>query len=167
MKARMKKYILFVLMAMLLLCSACTPPMFYFSYDCYRDRVVKIELIEYDDPDIGKRPFRFFWDKKDDRDFQQEYCTVIETLPEEDIDAFLFEFDQEYTKHTAEKNAPSGQGVRITLANDRFFVCTWKEYKIYACFYDKNGKPTETGFGFSPKVYLVISANYFQTKIEQ
>lgn len=150
--------------------SGCTAPEFTFSYEYCIDRVVAVELINYEDANAGEKTFRLFFSKiEDERAFDFSCCTVIETLPEEQIDPFLYECDGTYGDSTTKLNAPQGQGVRFVLANGSFMVFSWTKYEgeiiDYVCHYDKDGNPTEAASSIGCS-FMLRAANYFNTKIE-
>ncbi len=150
--------------------SGCTPSEFIFSYEYHRDRVVAVELINYEDPNVGEKPFRLLFSKvEDDCVFDFSCCTVIETLPEEQIEPFLFECSGTYYDSTTKLNAPQGQGIRIVLANGSFMVLSWTKYEgetvDYVCGYDKDGNPLNTASSVGNS-FMLTAANNFNTKIE-
>jgi len=177
----MKKFFYYLIVSVMIVWSlsfstgAVDPAWYGFSYEYYIDRVVAVELIYYDNDDVGKVP-SFSCDHAVLKPFDFSKMTVLETLTEGKIPEMLKDLSDVPTfTLDCNEDSPSGQGFRLILADGSFTVFTWG-YKI------KDGETIEYGYTgsysadgvaedwptriFVPSYFMVVAGNYFETEIK-
>ena len=154
-----------------------------YDYELNKDRVVKIDLIDYT-PEATT--LRDLWDRAitcyEYKPFDQSKVVVKEELPNEEIDAFLYElsvkevYQVDQKKFTSGSNTPYGRSVRISyndgtfdLISYGFFYKEEDSYKKKLCdsYYTKflaNGEIISIEI-IGYEWYALVAANYFDTKI--
>ncbi|MBE5737776.1 MAG: hypothetical protein E7348_05185 [Clostridiales bacterium] len=155
-----------------------------YDYELNKDRVVKIDLIDYT-PEVTE-----WWDRwgvgaipdYEYKPFDQSKVVVKEELPEEEIDAFLYElsakdvYQIDQKDSTSECNTPYGRCVRISYNDGTFDLISYGFFyreedsyktKLYDSHYTKflaDGEIVsieDIGYNW----YALVAANYFDTKI--
>ena len=173
MKKSLKKVsLLGIVIAVLFAFGGCTPPTFYFKKP-EGVEVEKIQLIEYNNPNVLEQEYYIFLIKKhNDENFDESKCTVLEELSGESFESFVAEVAQEnVSMWNASKCGPLGQGIRIIYSDGSFFVITWEKdldsvyhFNGFSSYYKKDGSDGELD-SVDPLYYMIIAANYFDTKI--
>lgn len=154
-----------------------------YDYALNKDRVVKIDLIDYtpqvtvwsDMLSIGIPDYEY-------KPFDQSKVVVKEELPNEEIDAFLRDFSakevyqEDQKKFTSESNTPYGRSVRISYNDGTFDLISYGFFykeedsyktKLYDLHYTKflaDGEIVSIEV-ISYSWYALVAANYFDTKI--
>ena len=125
----MKKWTLLVFLTLIccLLC-ACDPGTFHINQETLKERVVSVELIQYENPDQNHFaswvPNHF----DDLVPFVVENATVLETLPAEKVDEFLEAFSQTDILHTYYAyDSPKDVCLRLNYENGDFLI-VWANY---------------------------------------
>lgn len=102
----MKKLVLAIVLIMSIVgLTACDPTTGRFKYDELKDRIISIQLIEYDNPSVKELPesvelpiISCSWSRKPDpietQPFDFTKVKALETLSEDKIDAFLQELSK-------------------------------------------------------------------------
>lgn len=173
MKYTLKKFVLLVFLAILFIISGCTPHMFYYG-KLENLEIKKIQLIEYKNPNVLEQEYSGFFisykAKYEFEDFDQSKCTVLEELNEEDFEEFNTDMEGAVEAHLAYKRGHNGQGLRIIYSDGSFFVFTWEYLNSVNAdglvgYYGENGKCQGDLEDIDPISYMIIAANYFETKI--
>ena len=155
-----------------------------YDYETYKDQVVSIDLIDYTPENVQYRYSR--WDhisKFIYEPFEWEHVTVVESLPQEQVQDFLYElsFDTVYMNKQEERTVnltnPCGRGARITYQDGTFHTITYCESSYYdengyeylvetMCFtyYNQKGEVAESWF-LGGEWYAFVMANYFEAKV--
>ena len=174
MRKNIKKIFLIGIIAILFMISGCTPPSFLYTKPENLE-IKKIQLIEYENPNVLEQEYLDFFifhkAKYEFENFDPNKCTVLEELKEEDFQAFntCMEEDEVMKYHLVSKRGHNGRGLRIIYSDESFFVLTWESIDSYyegiVGYYDKNGNRQGDLEEIAPMLYMIISANYFNTKI--
>ena len=142
----------------------CSIPTYRYDYETYKNQVFSVQLIYYDNPDIGIQEYEF-------KSFHADKCEVIEELNPEKIDEFLMDFsEREVAKQKAKTDSPIGYGIRIVYKDGSFFVYTWgsfnEAYNRFLAEYNGDGSVKQKGIWVDHYFYMTVAANYFETKIQ-
>ncbi|MBE5737777.1 MAG: hypothetical protein E7348_05190 [Clostridiales bacterium] len=172
MRKNIKKIFLIGIIAILFMIGGCTPHMFYYG-KLEKLEIKKIQLIEYENPNVLEQEyfgFLFYRAKYEFEDFDQSKCTVLEELNEEDFEEFNTDMEGAVEAHLAYKRGHNGQGLRIIYSDGSFFVFTWEYLNSVNAdglvgYYGENGKCQGDLEDIDPILYMIIAANYFETKI--
>lgn len=159
-----KKQVLFLLLLASLVLFACEPELYKYDYKEVKESVIRVELINYNNPDakmIKREP-----DFSIPFDFNK--MTIIEVLAEDRMDGFLKElsnFDYYYvSKHL---DSPQGLCFRLVYKNGDFDLVCQAEYSAR---FKSNGDVLEIiGSGLGEKNSLKdhfkeLVNKYFNTK---
>ncbi|MBR2647018.1 MAG: hypothetical protein IKD47_05630 [Clostridia bacterium] len=146
----------------------------YTTAKYYEGRVQTIELIEYENTKAKRgNVWTSFFGFNKNPSFDEDKCTVIETLSPEYHEEFVSKFFEVQAFHGKYiSDSPSGQGIRITCKDGSFTVFTWGyvdgKALGHASCYDKKGKwqDMQTGFESLRSVALFVAAQYFETEIK-
>lgn len=173
MRKNLKKIFLIGIVAILFMISGCTPPSFLYTKPENLE-IKKIQLIEYENPNVLEQEysgFLFYRAKYEFENFDPNKCTVLEELNEQDFPSFNTDMEEDRVgaSHKVSKRGHNGQGLRIIYSDESFFVLTWESTDSYnegiVGYYEKNGTPKGDLEDIAPMLYMIIAANYFQTKI--
>jgi YHS domain-containing protein len=159
----MRKKLMLLLLSLAL--SACVPMWHTFNDEEF-ETVIRVELINYDNPDakIIKRnndiilsPFGF------------DKVEIIATLPEERNDAFLKEFASK-SLYYSEKHLDSPQGISLRLIcknGDFMIVSRGRDINSgYSAWFDSYGNVTYFfGSGFDYRTFRDWASRYFDTQL--
>ena len=154
---------------------------YYYTYDyeTYKTQAVSVELMDYIPEKVeygSKRKGKY-------EVFETDKATLVETLPQEEIQDFLYEFSlatvnaylQENT--TSRLSNPCGRIVRITYADGSFHTLSYCEdsYQMngddYVCqieaftYYNANGAVVESRILDGYDWYIFVVSNYFSEKM--
>ena len=155
-----------------------------YDYETYKDQVVSIDLIDYTPENVQYRYSR--WDhiwKFIYEPFEWEHVTVVESLPQEQVQDFLYElsFDTVYMHKQEEMTVnltnPCGRSARITYQDGTFHTISYCSYTyydeneyeyineaFYFTYYNKGGEVIESYILFD-EWYAFVMANYFEAKV--
>ncbi len=176
MKSIFKKFSLFtVILSMLFTIVGCTPYMHYYGPAPAPLEVKAIQLIEYDNPNVQTQEYVINFNAKHAfENFDESKCTVLEELDKENFLEFETDLSEGVGGGNALKRGPIGQGIRIIYSDESFFVSTWGEVEEnsncegFVGDYNADGTPKENScMGVDPMYYMIVAANYFETKISQ
>ena len=156
-----------------------------YDYELNKDRVMSIDLIDYT-PQVTR--FGDHWGKGfPDYEymlFDESKVVVKEQLPNEEIDAFLYELSVKEVYQLDQKkfsdvcNTPYGRCIRISYNDGTFDLISYgffyrregrSWYKFQDSYYTKflsDGKILSIEHIESNNWYMLVFANYFDTKIE-
>lgn len=152
-----------------------------YDYNANIDKTVSVELIYYDNPTVKLMTEDFSMRSKRREatlGFESQRCTVVETLKAERIDSFAKDLGNIIVPLGYQMEAPSGQGIRITYEDGSFWVATWTlvaESSGFQAPYLYIGEFNADGtlryyvgddLNRNESYYMILAANYFNTKIE-
>ena len=162
-----------ILVCVLFVAVACTPPSFRYSKP-EGVEITSIQLIDYDNPNVQSQKKIFLSTYKYEFEkFDEEKCTILEELKAEDFADFEADLVEQYVgKYNCLTCGPIGQGLCIRYSDGTYFVLTWSQLDLYdfevgfvATYYEDGTIKKNTYGGIGPINYMIIAANYFQTKI--
>ena len=135
-----KAFTLFMILALCFSLASCDPGSFEYDYDVMMETVTSVELITYDNPDVKTVSYFLGDDAKYLKDFDFEKMTVVESLPDEELDAFMTALcEKSYFIHWTFLNSPAnGYNLKITYSDESFDIIALSE--DFGCHYDKDGK---------------------------
>lgn len=155
--------------------TACTPARHH--YPDKSNSISAIQLIHYDK--AGAETPKYLLSSiillESVPNFDENKCTVLEELPQECFEEYNADMllAENVWSGVADTKAPYGYGVRFVYDDGSCLVVTWSEYdenSIYAGFagkYDANGKSLQNYIeGMDPLWYMIVAANYFESKIQ-
>lgn len=158
----MKKIIVVLALALVVLSlTACDPAHYNYNHEELKNNVVRVELINYDNPDAKE-----LFEKRDKViAVNLDKIEVVETLSEDKVNDFLLDFSKilflEYWRHS---DSPRGTCVRIVYENGDFEVVSHEV--VYAGRFDSEGNVVEFVGGLSGRNNLINLVNkYFITQI--
>lgn len=143
---------------MLALCftfTACVtdPASYYFDYDELKEKVVTIELINYDNSNA-----KSVKKKADILPFDFDKMEILETLESEKYDNFLSDFSKIFfficDDMTRYINSAAGISVRITYESGNFIIFCLNEETNFVCEFTESGDVDEL------ILYYVASTDY-------
>ncbi len=165
----------FILIFTLLLClvlTACDPGHYAFDYDELSDKVVSVELINYDNPD--QKPF-ISWVPDHSSDLLPFDCsnsTLLEVLDEDRIPDFLNQLSQADTLYEYYVyNSPKGICMKLSLENGNFIIisCNHEKESFYGYIgeYSPEGEVTDFIGSFSSYYYFEkLVSDFFETDLK-
>lgn len=170
----MKKILVLISVIIIITCltfTACDPGSYQFEHNDLANNVVRVELINYDNPD--QKQFVSWVPDHSSKllPFNKSNMTILEQLDESRIDDFLSQLSEEdILSEYYVFNSPKGICLKLTYANDDFMIIT-SDYENEA-FYGYIGKYTADGevseFIGSFSSYSSFESlvnNYFETKL--
>lgn len=171
----MKKIVLvLVLVISVISLTACDPKHYFFKYEELKDKVVSIQLIEYDNPSVKKLPrtvespyINCKWSRKPDpvetQPFDFTKVNVLGTLSEDKIDDFLQELSEiEFftidTYYTGATDSANGITIILNYNDGNFLVLSADRistpHSQFAALYDSDGNPVEQVANFINNEYF-------------
>lgn len=158
----MKKTFLFTILLIVMLgLTACDPANFSYKYEELKDSVVRIELINYNNPDVNE-----LFEKRDMViSFDFDKVEIIETLDTGKFEDFLLDLSKinflEYWRHS---DSPKGKSVRIVYESNEFEVISYEV--VYTGKFDADGKVKRFVGGLSGNGDFISLVNkYFSAQI--
>ncbi len=168
----MKKIL--ILIFILALCAAltsCDPGLYYFEMSELSENVVRIDLIDYDNPD-QKGFISWVPDHSDDLlPFDESKCTRLEELDDgKGVDLLNDLSRSEILHHYYAYNSPNGISLRLTYENGDFLIVNCdsqnETYAGYIGKYSADGEVVEFYGCFSSYRYFEhLVNNYFDKKL--
>lgn len=140
----MKKVCCVFFAALMLFLAACDPGLFFFDYEELVQTVDRVELISYYNPDAKE-----YLDIKKEklRSFNFEKMEILQTLPEEKKEDFLFSVATETAFMVGGRvmDSPSGLCIRLVYQNGDFEILSADEEEdsaehTYAGSFFENGE---------------------------
>ena len=162
----------FLVLLAVILCftfTACDPSSYQFEYDELAAKVVRVELIEYNNPD--QRKFASWVpDHMDDLlPFDRTKETVLETLEESNFPNLLRQLSRaEILYRYFAYDSPRGLCVKLTYASGDFLIvsCNSGQYSGYIGSFSKEGEVSEFYGCFSGYIYFeTLVNNFFEMEI--
>lgn len=156
----MKKIILFLALILTIIClTACDPNEFRYRYDELKEKTIRIELIDYKNPDAKE-----LFEKRDKViSFDFDKMEIIETLGKEQSEDFLQDISKivfmEYWRHY---DSPNGISLRLVYDNGDFVVISQYD-KFYTGSFNADGTIKRFIGGLSGKKDFVDLINKFFT----
>jgi hypothetical protein len=151
-----------------LIFSACDPVFFEYKYSELSENVVKVELINYDNP-RAKKINNFILIRRIQR-FDFKKMEILETLDNEELDAFLKSLSNiPLSTMWIHSNSLVGKSIKITYSNDDFDVLSYtNDGSRLFVKYDNRGRVKEfVGIINDYRdIHINILNNYFETQIE-
>ena len=159
---------------------------FTYDYETYKEQVVSIDLIDYTPENVQ---YLLYNTKKKTttvyETFERENATVVEVLPEEEIQGFLQELSEREVYAPLQESMksnftnPCGRSARITYQDGSFHLISWcacrriqdgYEYiynEIFLTYYDFNGTVIESRSlnDMNDQWYIFVMAYYFDAKV--
>ena len=140
----MKKVCYVFFAALMLFLAACDPGLFFFDYEELVQTVDRVELIRYYNPD-AKEHFDAKGTKFHPFDFEK--MEILQTLPEEKKEDFLFSVATDTTSLVGSRvmDSPSGLCIRLVYENGDFEILSADEEEdsaehTYAGSFFENGE---------------------------
>ena len=163
------KKIACVILLLVMCCTLCAcDPNEYQPPQEALDKVVSVELIQYNNPNQKGYEFWIFDHYNELRPFVAENATVLEVLPADKLSDFLQSFSQKTLigPHYASYNSPGEICLRLKYENDDFLI-VWAgnqscRYSGYVGEYSSNGAVLSYwGVPYSNDDYVNLLAEYF------
>ena len=149
--------------------TACDPGTYYFEQEELSD-IVRIELINYDNPE-QKHFISWVPDHTSDlKPLDNSKISVLETLEEDKIPQFidtLCEFDILYRYYAFD--SPNGVCLKLSYSNGDFLIvnCNVPSFAGYIGEFTSDGEVTAfIGCFSASSSFTTLVNNFFQTKIE-
>ena len=166
-----RKLIILILSAFVLLLTACDPGMVHYARNISIDDVVRVELIDYDNPKVKK--ISSLITERGIKAFDFKKMTIVEELSEEKYEDFFQDFSQlKLWGRWHHLNSPSGTSIRIVYSNDDFDVVSFGniEDQVFSFMakYNSKGKLIDfIGTVESKTDYINLINSYFKTQIPE
>ena len=168
----MKKIAICLCLLAVLCLTACDPGDYTFDREEYIGKVISVELIEYDNPDIG------FLDKQEGAvPFDFAKMTVLEILPEEKISSFVEDFlELGYMRPWNDSDSPIGICIKVNKDDGDFLILgsagedSWIDGYGHrcVCVYGEDGQVKEFIGSFQRGDDLLELINqYFETQVNE
>ena len=159
---------------------------FTYDYETYKEQVVSIDLIDYTPENVQ---YLLYSTKKKTttvyETFERENATVVEVLPEEEMQGFLQELSEREVYAPLQESMksnftnPCGRSARITYQDGSFHLISWCECRriqdgyeyiyneIFLTYYDSNGTVIESRSlnDMNDQWYIFVMAYYFDAKV--
>lgn len=155
----------------------------FYDYEMYKEQVVSIELIDYTPENVQYLLYSESVTKNDVYEtFETEKATVIEVLPDDKLQTFLYDLSVEEIHAPLQERTwfnftnPCGRSARITYQDGTFHVISYCEIayihdgfeytynEILLTYYDSNGTVINSRF-VENEWYIFVMANYFDAKV--
>jgi len=138
------------------------PGEYYYDYSELKDNVIKIELINYDNP-YAKELFENR-DKVIPFDFDKR--EIIEILSNDKIDDFLQEFSKlKFLMDWKHSDSPKGTSVRIVYENEDFIIISYNIDYSGSFYADGNVKEFIGELAWKEDFINLVN-KYFDTQID-
>lgn len=135
-----------------------------------KDNIVKVELINYNNPEI-----KIIKDVKDGAPFDFDKMQVLEEVEESKLESIIEEIFKitvfDYSEYKEFEDSAAGVCIKVTYLNDDFIILSShhidEKYTSVIAKYDAEGQVKELIGTFGrPLEYVEIVNNYFDTEIE-
>lgn len=156
-----------------------------YDYETYKEQVVSIELMDYTPENTQYRIPSGLNETVECifEDFETDAVTVIESLPQEELQNFLYDLSAQEVWKIRQMDAthnftnPCGRSARITYQDGTFHIISYckisyiedgYEYSfnnLMLTAYNANGVITDSMFVGNSGWYAFVMANYFDAKI--
>ena len=160
----MKKNVILVLLLVIFipLLSGCDPEHYYYNYEELIEKVINVELINYDNNDAKS----LFGEQDKVIPFSFDKMKIVEALKVEEINIFLKDLSTiRFMMYRRHSNSPNGISLRIIYENGDFDIVSY--IVIYFGKFNSDGSVKEFIGGLSGKRDLIALINkYFIDQIE-
>lgn len=163
----MKKILFFSFLIIITVLStiSCEPAHNSWDYDDLRETVSEVQLVDYENNDVGKIGNK----ETPTKEFDINKMTVLETLEQEKLQDFIAEFAEGFwvVDYPNKKDSPRGKCLRIVYKDGSFDVVTLTKEGQYSGKYNENGKVLKYfGYGVYPSYQsMEIIDKYFTIKV--
>lgn len=150
-----KKSILLVVLIIMSFClNSCDPPQFYHSG--YTTEIINVELIEYEADETKS--------SRELCNFDSENSKSIDTLNENDIEAFMTEISELYIiMYYTHPYSPDEKCIKISYSDDTFEIISQNRLVV---LYDENGNVIEyVGMIDDIEKFISLVNKYFDNNI--
>ncbi|MCL1895720.1 MAG: hypothetical protein FWG03_04150 [Clostridiales bacterium] len=161
-----------IILALLSVCfglAGCDPVMFSYKYNELAADVVRVELIQYDNPDA--QMMNSYFSLRGLRAVKEDRIEIIEVLDKDRTDMFYRDLAEAgLWNHWGHPNSPSGICLRLVFGDDRFDIISFdlvgNSYSSLIVKYDKRGRVSEyIGSMLDRDEYLELCEEYFPSRV--
>lgn len=168
----MKKVVICLCLLAVFCLTACDPGDYTFDQEEYIGKVISVELIEYDNPNVTIIDTIDSPEKALPFDFTK--MTVLETLPEEKIPSFVMDFTNGLYMGGRASDSPVGTCIKVNKDDGDFLILgsagegslVGRYGHNFVCVYEKEGQVKEFIGKFQSVDDLFELINqYFETQV--
>ena len=161
-----------IIIALLSICfslAGCDPSMFSYKYDRLSADAVRVELIEYDNPDALM--MNSYFSLRGLRAVKEDRIEIVEVLDQDRMDGFYQDLSKAgLWNHWGHPNSPSGTCIRLVFSDGMSDIISFDDidgyYSSLIVKYDKNGRVSEyIGSMMDRDEYLELCEEYFPSKV--